>query len=178
MRALAFVGIQLYRSDRLRHILAPQFHLPVLIGSISVLVLVAVRAVSVWREAGELQPLNDMSCQENHIHSAACDHLPGMPGGANPDANLVDDHGHSHDMSWMFARMLVLVFPVALFALGMPNSSFSKEGQLGESGTTRLSTSTPRRSRRWRKTRRPPFSRGRRRSPMARRSASYRPRMG
>ncbi len=131
--ALAFVGIELYRSDRLRHILAPQFHLPVLIGSISVLVLVAVRAISVWREAGELQPLNDMNCQENHVHSSACNHLPGLPDGTTGDPALVDD-GHSHDMSWMFARMLILVFPVALFALGVPNSSFSKEGQLGRLG--------------------------------------------
>lgn len=132
--ALAFVGIEMYRNDMLRHILAPQFHLAVLIGSISVLVLVVVRAVSVWREAGALQPLNDMNCQENHVHSAACDHLPGLPGAPNTDANLVDDHGHSHDMSWMFARMLILVFPVALFALGVPNSSFSKEGQLKRAG--------------------------------------------
>ena len=127
--ALAFVGIELYRTDRLRHILAPQFHLPVLIGSISVLVLVAVRAVSVWREAGELTPLNDMNCEENHVHSAACNHLPGLPDGTTGEPELADD-GHSHDMSWMFARMLILVFPVALFLLGVPNSSFSKDGQL------------------------------------------------
>ena len=34
----------MYRTDRLEYILAPQFHLPVLIGGIGVLVLV-VRAV-------------------------------------------------------------------------------------------------------------------------------------
>lgn len=125
--ALGFVGIQMYMNDMLRHILAPQFHKPVLIGSIAVLMLVAVRAITVWREAGALQPVDDMSCQENHIHSAACNHLPGLPAGTDPA--LVEDHGHSHDMSWVFARMLVLVFPVALFALGIPNSGFSAERQ-------------------------------------------------
>ena len=124
---MGFVGIQMYRNDMLRHILAPQFHAPVLYGSIAVLVLVAVRAVTVWREAGQLQPVDDMSCQENHVHSAACNHLPGLPLGTTPDANLMDDHGHSHDMSWVFARMLILVFPIALFALGIPNSGFSHE---------------------------------------------------
>lgn len=123
--ALGFVAIQLYLNDMLKHILAPQFHLPVLIGGISVLVLVVVRAIAVWREAGQLQPVDDMTCQENHVHSAACNHLPGLPGGAS-DPALVDD-GHSHDMSWMFVRMLVLVIPVALFALGIPNSGFSHE---------------------------------------------------
>lgn len=123
--ALGFVGVQLYLNDMLRHILAPQFHLPVLIGSGCVLLLVVVRAISVWREAGQLQPVDDMTCLENHVHTAACNHLPGLPGGAT-DPALVDD-GHSHDMSWMFARMLVLVIPVALFALGVPNSGFSHD---------------------------------------------------
>jgi hypothetical protein len=122
--ALGFVGVQMYLNDMLKHILAPQFHLPVLIGSIGVLVLVVIRAATVWREAGQLVPADDMSCQENHVHTAACNHLPGLPNG-EVDPALVDD-GHSHDMSWMFARMLILVFPVALFALGIPNSGFSQ----------------------------------------------------
>lgn len=128
--ALGFVGIQMYRTDMLRHILAPQFHAPVLYGSIAVLVLVVVRAITVWREAGSLQPVDDMTCQQNHVHTTACcgpNQLPGLPLGTTPDANLVDDHGHSHDMSWVFARMLILVFPIALFALGIPNAGFSHE---------------------------------------------------
>lgn len=112
-------------GPKLWNILAPQFHIPVLIGSIAVLGLVVMRAVSVWREAGQLQPIDDMNCQENHVHTAACNHLPGLPGGAT-DPNLADD-GHSHDMSWMFARMLILAFPITLFALGIPNAGFSQE---------------------------------------------------
>lgn len=71
-----------------------------------------------------------MNCQQNHVHTAACNHLPGLPSGTAPDETMVDDHGHSHDMSWVFARMLILVFPIALFALGIPNSGFSLERQL------------------------------------------------
>ncbi len=126
--ALGFVGIQMYRTDMLVYILAPKFHIAVLLGSIGVLALVALRAVTVWREAGQLVPVDDaMMCQENHVHTAACNHLPGLPTGTTPDANLMDDHGHSHDMSWVFARMLILVFPIALFALGIPNSGFSMD---------------------------------------------------
>src|SRR4051794_37283871 len=100
--ALAFVGIQMYTNDMLRHILAPQFHLPVLVGCIAVMVLVVVRGVAVWREAGELQPVDVMGCEENHVHSAACNHLPGLPGGTlDPnDPGAAEYHGHSHDMSW------------------------------------------------------------------------------
>ena len=133
---LAFVAVQLYRYDMLRHILAPQFHLPVLVGGVAVFALVLLRAAAVWREAGELVPASDdPTCAVNHVHTAACDHpLPGMPGAPNTDENLVDDHGHSHDMSWVFARMLILVFPIALFALGIPNSGLSAKGQLDMAG--------------------------------------------
>ncbi len=124
--ALAFAGIQMYMGDRLNLILVPQFHKFVLIGSIAVMILVVVRAIAVWHEAGQLQPLDDMVCQVNHVHTADCNHLPGLPTG---DGAVIDDHGHSHDMSWVFARMLVLVFPVALFALGIPNSGFSMKKQ-------------------------------------------------
>ncbi|MDY3552845.1 hypothetical protein R5W24_001934 [Gemmata sp. JC717] len=128
---LGFVAIQLYRSDMLRHILAPQFHLPVLIGGIVVFVLVLLRAITVWREAGELVPVdsNDPTCRENHVHTASCNHLPGLPGAPNTDENLVDDHGHSHDMSWVFARMLILVFPITLYFLGIPNTGLSADAQ-------------------------------------------------
>ncbi len=55
--ALAFVGIQMYLNGMLGYILAPQFHAAVLVGSIGVLVLVAFRAIAVWREAGDLEGL-------------------------------------------------------------------------------------------------------------------------
>ena len=125
----------MYRNDMLVYLLAPQFHKPVLIGSLAVLGLVALRAVAVWREAGQLQPVDDMTCQENHVHTASCNHLAGLPTGETGDATAVDDHGHSHDMSWVFARMLVLVFPIALFALGIPNSGFSKDRLSKMAGT-------------------------------------------
>ncbi len=75
---LGFVAVQLYRYDMLKHILAPQFHLPVLVGGGVVFLLVILRAVTVWREAGELVPVdaNDPTCRENHTHTAACNHLP------------------------------------------------------------------------------------------------------
>jgi hypothetical protein len=74
-----------------------------------------------------------MTCQINHVHTAACNHLPGLPNGAEP--NVVDDPGHTHDIAWTFVRMLILVIPIALFALGIPNSGFSKERQLKMAGS-------------------------------------------
>jgi hypothetical protein len=108
---LGLAGILMYRNGQLGYILALQFHRPVLIGGVAVLVLVVVRAVLVWRDAAQLH---------NHCHDHARHphHEPG-PGS--------DEHGHSHDLAWVFSRLLVLCFPVGLFLIGVPNSGFSQD---------------------------------------------------
>ncbi len=126
-----FAAIQMYRNGMLEF-LAPQFRAPVLYGGIGVLLLVGLRAVAVWREAGELQnQAAAMGCGIDHTHGPDCDHDPGI---GEPD-HTAADHTHSHDMSWTFARMLILVFPVALFFLGLPNATFSKDRQLAMAGS-------------------------------------------
>ncbi|MBA4068083.1 MAG: hypothetical protein C0501_31150 [Isosphaera sp.] len=139
-----FAAVQLYRTGMLDKTLAPQFHLWVLVGGIVVLGLVVVRAVAVWREAGELQAA-EAACAADHQHGPECDH--GHDHGPrghdhhdhdhddhDHDDHDHDDHGHSHDLSWVFARMLVLVFPVLLFFLGLPDKTFSQEAQLNMVG--------------------------------------------
>lgn len=121
-----FVAIRLYYTGMLEQILAPQFRSWVPAGGAVVLVLVVLRAISVWKEAGELQAqaqANGLTCGLNHTHGPDCDHDPGI-GGAHDH-----DHSHSHDMSWTFARMLILIFPVLLFFLGLPNAGLSQDAQ-------------------------------------------------
>ena len=49
-------------------------------------------------------------------------------------------------MSWLFARMLILAFPVLLYFIGLPNSGFSKERQILLTGNeTALGTNDLRR---------------------------------
>jgi hypothetical protein len=152
--AFGAVGILMYRDGKLSIILAPAFHLPVLIGGISVLVLVAVRAVAVWQEAGQTHghthghdhhdhdpahqhghPVHlhahdhphehGPDCQHDHPHAHADDHQ--HHDHAHDHSHGTDDHGHSHDLAWVFARMMVLFFPVALYLIGVPNQGFSAE---------------------------------------------------
>lgn len=141
-----FVGIRMYQNGMLKFILAEEFHLPVLIGGIGVLVLVVIRAISVWQEAGEAQSHHhehDHHKHDHHEHGPDCHHEHGA--GCDHDHQHHDhehghhhhhghshdhgdhDHGHSHDLAWVFARMLVLFFPVALFLIGVPNSGFSQD---------------------------------------------------
>jgi hypothetical protein len=136
---IGFAAVQMYRTDRLEF-LAPRFRPPVLYGGIGVLVLVVVRAIAVWKEAGEMQA-KLKACDQSHVHTEECnhghDHTHGAHdhhhhghGHSHEHGHSHDDHGHSHDMSWVFARMLVLAFPVALYFIGLPGAAFSKERQL------------------------------------------------
>jgi hypothetical protein len=121
-----FVAVMLYQTGMLKDVLVPKFHLWVLAGGGVLLLLVALRAVAVWKEAGEIKSQMTAAgqgpeCGINHVHGPECDHDPNI-GGAHDH-----DHEHSHDMSWTFARMLVLVFPVMLYFLGLPSGGYSKE---------------------------------------------------
>jgi hypothetical protein len=137
-----FVAIRMYQNGMLGYILAPAFHLPVLIGGIAVLLLVVVRAVAVWREAGEVQAHahdhdhhhrheHTHDHHHGHEHGKDCDHEHDHPdhGHHHHPAHTHDhgDHGHSHDLAWVFTRMLILVFPIALFFMGVPSSGYSKD---------------------------------------------------
>lgn len=130
-----FAAVRMYLSGMLDFVLAPQFRLPVLIGGVGVLVIVAIRAVSVWREAGAAAPHDHGHEHEHahHVHGPDCDHSHdhdhdhGHHHHDHGHDHSHDDHGHSHDLAWVFTRMLVLFFPVALFLIGVPNSGFSQD---------------------------------------------------
>ncbi|MBX9581396.1 MAG: hypothetical protein K2X87_13930 [Gemmataceae bacterium] len=131
-----FAAVRMYQTGMLEHVLAPQFQLPVLLGGAGVLFIVAVRAVSVWREAGELQAhahTHGHDHHHHHEHGPDCDHTHdhdhdhGHAHHAHGHDHDHADHGHSHDLAWVFTRMLILFFPVALFLVGVPNQGFSQD---------------------------------------------------
>jgi hypothetical protein len=137
---IGFAAIQMYRTERLGF-LGAQFRDPVLYGGIGILALVVLRSVAVWKEAGAMKA-QLQACAENHVHSEECNHGHEHAHGGHDHNHghdhshdhSQDDHGHSHDMSWVFARMLILAFPVALYFIGLPATSFSKEWQLKRAG--------------------------------------------
>lgn len=133
---IAFAAVSMYTNDRLGF-LVEQFRKPVLWGGAALLVMVVLRMVAVWKEAGELRAQAQTQadagtpvCGVDHVHNADCSHDPNIGGGNTHD----HDHAHSHDMSWVFARMLVLIFPVGLFFLGLPNATLGKDWQLRQAG--------------------------------------------
>lgn len=136
---IGYAAVAMYMSDRLGF-LTDQFKGPVLWGGIAILVVVVLRMIAVWKEAGELQAQARAGaedgtpvCGVDHVHTADCAHDPNVGGHAD-DHDHDHDHSHSHDMSWTFARMLILVFPVGLFFLGLPNATLGRDWQLKQAG--------------------------------------------
>lgn len=115
--ALGVVCLMMFVSGKVAIILAPQFFLPVMLGGIALLVLVLVRGVSLWQEAGRVQ-LAAHADHEHHDHhhenGEHCDHQ---------HADCGHDHGHDH--AWTPAKYAVLLLPIVLYMVNLPNAGFS-----------------------------------------------------
>jgi hypothetical protein len=144
---LGVVGILMYQQGLLTYILAEQFHLPVLAGCIALLVLVAIRAVVLWRSVDKAaahshdhdhsHAASDGDCHDHghehchdhqHDHEHNHDHSP-APAVACCGHNHGHDHGHDHDHEhgWQPWRYMVLLLPIALYLLDLPNRGFSQD---------------------------------------------------
>jgi len=141
---LAGVGILMWYHDLLQFILAPQFHLPVLAGSLTLLVLVLIRAVVLWRSVDRAVPQthdhahgHDHAHDHAHGHDHAHDHAHNHahdhghthdhPHDHDHTHNHPHDHGHDHDHGWNPWRYAVLMLPIALYLLDLPNPGFSQD---------------------------------------------------
>ena len=75
--------------------------------------------IAIWKEAGEYQAQRQAAAAGG-VECTDCNNFH-IPGQEEQD----HDHPHSHDLSWMFARMLIMFFPIGLFFLGLPNANSS-----------------------------------------------------
>jgi uncharacterized repeat protein (TIGR03943 family) len=108
--AFAVVGVMMYTSGKLQHILAPELRPWVLWGGVALFGLTLVRVAVLWRMTGKAA---DCGHDHGHAHGPDCGHDHG------PD-------GH-HDHGSFYWRGVVLAFPIALFVLGFPNEGFSQQ---------------------------------------------------
>jgi hypothetical protein len=150
-------------TNRLRWILADKFHPWVLGGGVVLLLLVVIRAWTLWVSVGEenrARAKGDSHDHDHcHEHAATCcghdhdhehehaiapappteiqtgsSHLPVL---TQPGSPAVAEHGHSHSHSnggeddhghehgWAPWRYVVLLLPVVLFFLDLPNAALS-----------------------------------------------------
>jgi DUF1980 C-terminal domain len=124
--ALGGVAVMLYATNRLGLILADQFFIPVLLGGAALLALVAVRAVTLWQEAGRAAA-HSHEHGHTHVHNHDHEHGEGCDHNHSHDHGHTHSHDHGHDHGWTPVRYAVLMLPIALYFLNLPNQSFSAE---------------------------------------------------
>lgn len=129
--ALGIICVVLWWRGALAGILADFFQQAVLGGGLVLLVVVLVRAVLLWQEVGPARSVG--STAHDHEHPPS----PALPGGhAHPhdhehEQEHEDGHppsahgGHEHAHGWQPIRYVVLLVPIALFFLGLPNQDFA-----------------------------------------------------
>lgn len=153
--ALGAVAVSLYVTGKLNLMLNPKFHPWVLGGGIGLLVMVAVRALAVWNsvadpraidvhddhghdhgheDCGHAQGACGHAHHDDHGHSHSHGHDHDDHGHSHSHGHEHDDHGHSHshghddhghDHGWAPWRYVVLMLPVVLYLLNLPNEGFS-----------------------------------------------------
>lgn len=106
--ALGLVAVLMYQTGMLDRVLVPMFFVPVLIGGSALLLLAAIRAVSIWQLAAKTNCDHSGHCDHSHTHSHGADHGHGPSG--------------EHEHGWAPWRYLVLAIPVFLYFLDLPRA--------------------------------------------------------
>lgn len=124
--ALGVIMILLYQFDVLSIFLDKKFHGPLIWGAAALLVLVVIRAISLWVAVGRTQAAHEHSHDEEHEHDHDHEHCHHDHDHEHCDHDhdhahthaAADDCGHDHGFApW---RYMVLMVPVALFLVRMP----------------------------------------------------------
>jgi len=135
--ALGGIAVMLYQRHLL-WFLAPKVQPWVLGGGIALLVTVALRAIVVWFQAGrtpeEVEKLGH-NHDHDHDHEHGHDHSHGGDCGHDHEHHHDHDHdhGHSHahgggdghEHGWAPWRYVILLLPVVLYFLDLPNESMA-----------------------------------------------------
>jgi hypothetical protein len=124
--ALGGIAVMLCMRPKILNLLiVERFHPFLLAGGIALVVLVLIRAAAVWFEAGRRHT------HEHHAH----DHDHGSAAGHSHEHGEScchdHDHGHAHDHdhAWSPWRYVVLLLPVVLYFLNLPNEGFAFVGK-------------------------------------------------
>src|SRR5262249_6847626 len=125
---------------------------------LTLLALVVIRAVAVWRSVDAAPHTHDHDhdhehcghdhgdCGHEHEHGIqSATQTTGFSAAATPPAlsapvhhhdhdhghNHSHDHGHDHDHGWAPWRYVVLLLPVVLYFLNLPNQGFTADASGG-----------------------------------------------
>src|SRR5205823_2892745 len=117
----------------------PKFHPFLLWAGVALLVMVAVRAVAIWRTVGQSHAAHDHADDHDHMHGAEChEHSHECSHDHGHDHEHAHEHvhesghdhhqhDHGHDHAWNPWRYAVLLLPIVLYFLNLPNQGFSSD---------------------------------------------------
>jgi hypothetical protein len=130
---LGGVTVMLYTQNMLRYILVPQLHIYVFWSGVTLLILAGLRGLLLWQSVGRggadclPDPVHDHHHGQDHehphthAHEDCCAH-------EHEHSHLQDhDHAHGHDHSWNPWRYIVLLLPIVLYFLGLPNAGLTSK---------------------------------------------------
>lgn len=128
--ALGAIAILLFvRRKMLTLILDARFHPYILAGGITLLLLVLIRALAVWKLAGQVAPAHAHTHDHHHHHEHGHEHDHAHSHDHHHDHAHdhvhAGEHDHGHDHGWSPWRYTVLMLPVVLYFLNLPNEGFS-----------------------------------------------------
>jgi uncharacterized low-complexity protein len=149
--ALGLISVLMYWNDKLQLILVPAFHVPVLVGGITLMVLSAIRFVVLWNAPVAAHNHDHHHHDHHHSHHrdgdcghGDCDHDHEQ--GHNHDHTAGEcgagDCGHDHSHAWTPAKYAVLLLPVVLYLLQLPNEAFSADYMRRNLDASELESST------------------------------------
>ncbi len=121
-------------------LLVPGFHPWVLGGSLLLLAVTVIRGIALWRSAGA-EHTHD---HHHHDHSHDHHHHDHKPGEACDRPSHAHDHHHDHDHGDhsaedhahgnIYWRVVVLLLPIVILVMGLPNGTFSADYLLVRGG--------------------------------------------
>jgi hypothetical protein len=124
------VTLYFWQTWMLRLLLGPQFHPFVLASGIALLAAALVRAANLWLQARDAEPAHD-HVHHDHAHGEEGHDCCGHDHGHGHSHAHAHAHGHrhhhhdhgpdDHDHPWAPWRYVVLLVPILLFLLGLPN---------------------------------------------------------
>jgi DUF1980 C-terminal domain len=132
------LSLYFWQTGMLNLLLGPQFHPAVLLSGIALVIVSAVRAAALWHESGRTATAHAHDHHEHdhdhahdhdhgHSHEGCCghdhahdhEHAHGHHHGHSHDHA---DHDHAdHDHGWAPWRYVIMLLPIMLFLLGLPN---------------------------------------------------------
>lgn len=109
-------------------LLVPGFHIWVLIGSLLLLAVTVIRGVALWKSAGAGQHQHHDHHHHDHKPGEKCDHPSHAHDhhGHDHSDHSADDHSHGN----IYWRVVVLLFPIVIYLMGLPDGTFSAEYQI------------------------------------------------